>query len=62
MVYGRYETDQHKIIFCCLLTHLSQEENKENINKTLIFMSMQEWINGSKPKQSQEKSNSLFSC
>lgn len=60
MVYSRYEHDQHKIIFCCLLSHLSQEENKPN--KTLIFMSMQEWINGSKPKQSQEESNSLLSC
>lgn len=62
MVYGRYDRDQHKIIFCCLSSHLSQEENKPNTNKILIFMSMQEWINGSKPKQSQEESNSLSSC
>lgn len=62
MVYGRYDRDQHKIIFYCLSSHLSQEENKTNTNKILIIMSVQEWINGSKPKQSQEESNSLSSC
>lgn len=62
MVYGRYEHDQHKIIFCSLLSHLSQEENKPDANLPLVFMSKQEWINGSKPKQSQEESKSLFSC
>lgn len=45
MVWGRYKNNQHKIIHCCLLSHLLQEKTKKKPNPNIyVNVRMDQWI------------------